>query len=273
MVIRIAVAILAATLLALPLAAGERYLTLASTTSTDNSGLFAHLLPIFSANTGIEIRVVARGTGQAIRLARNGDADVLLVHHRASEEQFVAGGFGLERRDVMYNDFVILGPLDDPAGIRAMHDATSALSAIAHVKALFISRGDDSGTNKAERRLWSTAGVDLKEATGSWYREVGSGMGATLNIATASRAYTLSDRATWIAFRNKGKLVVLFEGDRRLFNQYGVIVVNPGRHPHVKSADAVRFVDWLTSTAGQAAVNGFSIDGRQLFFANYSNGS
>ncbi len=273
MVSRLAAAIVAATLVAFPAAAGERYITLASTTSTDNSGLFAHLLPIFTAGSGIEVRVVARGTGQAIRLAQNGDADVLLVHHRATEEQFVADGFGLERRDVMYNDFVVLGPLNDVAGIGDMHDAIAALSTIAREEALFISRGDDSGTHKVELRLWQTAGVNIQEATSSWYREVGSGMGTTLNIATASGAYTLSDRATWIAFRNKGSLRVLLEGDVRLFNQYGVIVVNPQRHPHVKSADAVRFVEWLTSAAGQAAINAFTVNGRQLFFANFSSGS
>lgn len=273
MVIRIAAAIVAAMLVASPLAAGERFITLASTTSTDNSGLFAHLLPVFTARTGIEIRVVARGTGQAIRLARSGDADVLLVHHRESEEQFVADGYGLLRRDVMYNDFVILGPSDDPAGIAQMRDAASALTMLAHAKALFISRGDDSGTHKAELRLWQMAGVNLQVAPDSWYRRVGAGMGATLNIAAASNAYTLSDRATWIAFRNKGQLTVLVEGDPRLFNQYGVIVVNPERHPHLKAADAIRFVDWLTSAVGQSEINAFAIDGKQLFFANYSEAS
>ncbi len=271
--IRVAAVFVAAALFAFPVAAAERFITLASTTSTENSGLFAHLLPIFTASTGIEIQVVARGTGQAIRLARNGDADVLLVHDRATEGRFVTDGFGLERRDVMYNDFVVLGPLNDVAGIGEMRDAIAALATIARVQALFISRGDDSGTHKAELRLWQAASVNIQEATGSWYREVGSGMGTTLNIATASSAYTLSDRATWIAFRNKGALRVLLEGDARLFNQYGVIVVNQQRHPHVKSADALRFVDWLTSAIGQAAINAFTVDGRQLFFANYSGSS
>ena len=270
--------VLAAIIMALliataPVAAGERFITLASTTSTENSGLFGHLLPIFTADTTVEVRVVAHGTGQAIRLAQNGDADVLLVHHRPSEEKFIADGYGVERRNVMYNDFVIVGPREDPAKIRGLHNVAEALSAIAQTHSLFISRGDDSGTHKTELRLWQSAAVDVNAASGSWYRDAGSGMGATLNIATAIGAYSLSDRAAWIAFRNKANLVVVVEEDARLFNQYGVIAVNPQRHPHVKPEDAQRFVEWLTSAKGQAAINAFKIDGQQLFFANYFGGS
>lgn len=256
-----------------PATANDQFITLASTTSTDNSGLFAHLLPIFTASTNIEVRVVARGTGQAIWLAQNGDADVLLVHHRSSEEKFVADGFGLERRNVMYNDFVIVGPREDPARVRGLHNVAEALSAIARTHSFFISRGDDSGTHKTELHLWQSAAVNVKEVSGSWYRDSGSGMGATLNVAATIGAYSLSDRATWIAFRNKADLVIVVEGDARLFNQYGVIAVNPQRHPHVKSEEARRFVEWLTSAKGQAAINAFTVDGQQLFFANYSNGN
>jgi tungstate transport system substrate-binding protein len=256
-----------------PVSASERFITLASTTSTDNSGLFGHLLPIFTADTNVEVRVVAHGTGQAIRLAQNGDADVLLVHHRPSEEKFITDGYGIERRSVMYNDFIIVGPREDPARITGLRNASEALSAIARTHSLFISRGDDSGTHKTELRIWQTAGVDVSAVSGSWYRDAGSGMGATLNIVAAISAYTLSDRATWIAFRNKGNLVVVVEKDPRLFNQYGVITVNQQRHPHVKSPDAQRFVEWLTSAKGQAAINAFTVDGQQLFFANYSDGS
>ena len=277
MVIRInkVLAVIIAALLttAAPVAAGERFITLASTTSTDNSGFFAHLLPIFTSSTKIEIRVVARGTGQAIRLAQNGDADVLLVHHGSSEEKFIADGYGLERHNVMYNEFVIVGPREDPARIRGLYNVVEALSAIARTHSLFISRGDDSGTHKTELRLWQSAAVNVDAESGSWYRDAGSGMGATLNIAAAIGAYSLSDRATWLAFRNKRNLVVVVEDDARLFNQYGVIVINPQRHPHVKSEDAQRFVEWLTSAKGQAAINAFTIDGQQLFFANYSSGS
>ena len=256
-----------------PVAAGERFITLASTTSIDNSGLFGRLLPIFTADTNVEVRVVAHGTGQAIRLAQNGDADVLFVHHRSSEEKFMADGHGLERRNVMYNEFVIVGPREDPAKIDGLSNVTEALSSIARTRSLFISRGDDSGTHKTELRLWQSAVVDVNAESGSWYRDAGSGMGATLNIAAAIDAYSLSDRATWIALRNKANLVVFVEEDARLFNQYGVIAVNPERHPHIKSDDAQRFVAWLTSTTGQAAINAFTIDGQQLFFANYSGGS
>ena len=212
----------------------DQFIIVASTTSTENSGLFSFILPKFTEKTGIEVRVVAVGTGQAIKNAQNGDADVLFVHHKASEEKFVADGFGVERFDVMYNDFVIIGPGDDPAAIKGMNEVAVALQKIAAAQAPFASRGDDSGTHKKELSLWQDAAVDVKAASGSWYRETGSGMGATLNIASAMNAYVMSDRATWLKFGNKGDLEILLEGDSRLFNQYGIILVNPEKHPHVK---------------------------------------
>ncbi len=263
-----------------PLRAETPALTLASTTSTENSGLFAHLLPQFTQSTGIAVRVVAVGTGQALRIARNGDADVLLVHHRSSEEAFVAEGYGVRRHDVMYNDFVLVGPRADPARLRGLDDAAAALARIAAARAPFASRGDDSGTHKKELDLWAAAGLDPSAASGSWYRETGSGMGATLNAATGMGAYALSDRATgmgayalsdratWRAFRNKGDLEVLVEGDPRLFNPYGVILVNPLRHPHVHAREGQAFIDWLVSNEGQNAIAAYRLDGRQLFFPN-----
>ena len=243
----------------------EPFIVVASTTSTQNSGLFDHLLPRFQGETGIAVRIVAVGTGQALRLARNGDADVLLVHHKPSEEQFVAEGFGLRRFDVMANDFVIVGPDSDPAVIRSAADAVQALQRISGAKAPFISRGDDSGTHKREMELWRTAGIDARQASGTWYREAGAGMGATLNSAAAMTAYTLTDRGTWLAFGNKAGLVVLAEGDPRLTNSYGVILVDPKRHPHVKAALGQAFIDWLVGPKGQAAIAAFRIDGRQAF--------
>ncbi len=245
-----------------------RFITVASTTSTENSGLFAHLLPQFTAASGIAVRVVAVGTGQAITLARNGDADLLFVHHKPSEEAFVADGHGVERFDVMYNDFVLVGPAGDPAGIRGLAEAPAALARIAAAEAPFASRGDDSGTHKKELGLWQAAGVDAVAASGTWYRETGSGMGATLNTASAMDAYALTDRATWLKFANKGGLEVLVEGDRRLFNQYGIILVNPAKHPHVKAADGEAFIGWLTSPAGQSAIGAYRIEGTQAFFPN-----
>ncbi len=246
--------------------AGEApYIIVASTTSTANSGLFDAILPSFESSTGIQVRVVAVGTGQAIRLAVRGDADVLLVHHRPSEEQFVALGYGVERRDVMYNDFVVVGPAADPAGIRDMADAAVALAAIASARAPFVSRGDDSGTHKKELGLWARAGVDARAESGTWYREAGGGMGATLSTAAAMDAYTLADRGTWISFGNKGGLEILLEGDPRLFNPYGVILVNPEVHPHVKAQMGRAFIDWLTSETGQAAIASYRILGQQLF--------
>ena len=253
---------------AVPAGAAGRALTLASTTSTENSGLFAHILPMFEAASGIRVRVVAVGTGQAIRLARNGDADVVLVHHTSSEERLVADGVGLARHDVMFNDFVIVGPADDPAGIRSMTRATAALAKIAAVGSAFASRGDDSGTHMAERELWRGTGVDLGAASGGWYRELGAGMGATLNTAAAMNAYALSDRASWIAFANKGELTVLVEGDPALRNQYGVVAVDPARHPHVEAAASRVFAAWLLSPPGQAAIASFRMHGQQLFFPN-----
>jgi tungstate transport system substrate-binding protein len=244
----------------------KAFVTLASTTSTRDSGLFEHLLPRFEAETGIAVRVVAVGTGQALELGRRGDADVLLVHDRPSEDAFVAEGYGLARRDVMYNDFVLAGPAADPAGVRGVAKAADALAKIAASEAPFASRGDDSGTNKAELRLWRAAGVDPKPASGRWYRETGSGMGTTLGVAGELGAYALTDRATWAAFQNRGDLTVLVEGDPGLRNPYGVIVVNPTRHPHVKAALAGRFADWLTSPAGRSAIESFRVGGKPVFF-------
>jgi len=249
--------------------AGE-YITVASTTSTRNSGLYDHILPVFTKNTGIEVRVVAVGTGQAIRMAANGDSDVLFVHHTASEKKFVADGFGVERFDVMYNDFVIVGPKSDPAGVTGTKDVTKALADIAENKAAFASRGDDSGTHKKELGLWKAAGADPKAASGSWYRETGSGMGATLNTASAMNAYALTDRATWLKFKNKGDLQILVEGDERLFNQYGIILVNPKKHSHVKAEAGQEFIDWVLSKEGQMAIGEYRIEGLQAFFPNGS---
>ncbi len=250
------------------MAAGERFIIVASTTSTENSGLFRHILPIFRERTGIAVRVVAVGTGQALRLARNGDADVLLVHHKPSEQAFVAAGYGVERHDVMYNDFVLIGPRADPAGLRGMSDAAAALGRLAAKRMPFVSRGDDSGTHKKELALWRAAGVDVAAASGTWYRETGGGMGATLNTAAAMAAYVLADRASWLAFRNKAGLELLVEVDPRLFNPYGVILVNPDRHPHIKRRDGQAFIAWLISAEGQQAIADFKLDGRQLFFPN-----
>jgi len=244
------------------------FILVQSTTSTQNSGLFDHLLPLFTAATGIEVRVVALGTGQAINNAANGDGDVLFVHAKASEEEFVASGNGVERFDVMYNDFVILGPASDPAGVAGMTDAAAALKRIAEAEAPFASRGDDSGTHKAELALWDVAGVDVAAASGTWYRETGSGMGATLNTGTAMGAYVMTDRATWISFGNKADHVVAVQGDPVMFNQYGIILVNPARHSNVKAALSQQFIDWIVSREGQGAIASFTIDGQQLFFPN-----
>jgi tungstate transport system substrate-binding protein len=249
-------------------ATGDTFITLASTTSTRDSGLFAAILPHFTKASGITVRVVAVGTGQAIRIAKNGDADVLLVHHRKSEDAFIEDGYGVKRFDVMSNDFVILGPKADPAAIAAMPDVVEALQKIAAAKAPFLSRGDDSGTNKKERALWRQGGIDTAKASGGWYRETGAGMGATLNTAVAMNGYTMSDRGTWLAFRNRGDTKVLVQGDKRLLNPYGVMLVNPKRHPHTKAAAGQKFIDWLISDEGQAAIAGFKINGEQLFRAN-----
>ncbi len=256
-----------------PASAENPFITVASTTSTQNSGLFDFILPKFSKQTGIDVRVVAVGTGQAIKLAKNGDADVLLVHHRASEEKFVKAGFGLERHDVMYNDFIIVGPADDPAKIGGGKDATAALQKIAAAKLPFASRGDDSGTHKKERDLWKSAGIDPSAASGKWYRETGSGMGATLNTASGMNAYSMTDRGTWLKFANKGALKILVEGDKRLFNPYGVMLVNPAKHPHIKAEAGGKFVNWLISPTGQAAIAAYRLKGQQAFFPNASSGS
>lgn len=248
--------------------ATERFIVVQSTTSTDHSGLFDRILPVFQEKTGIEVRVVAVGTGQAIKNAANGDGDVLFVHDRIAEDEFVANGHGVSRADVMYNDFVIVGPPADPAGVAGSTDAVAALTRIADSEALFASRGDDSGTHKAEMRLWREAGVDAVAASGSWYRETGSGMGATLNTAIGLGAYTMVDRATWISFGNKHGYRVMVEGDRRFFNQYGIILVSPNKHPRVKAKWGQQFVDWVLSVDGQAAIASYKVDGRQVFFPN-----
>ncbi|MDZ7710743.1 MAG: substrate-binding domain-containing protein [Roseovarius sp.] len=245
--------------------AQDEFILVQSTTSTQNSGLFEHILPTFEEKTGIDVRVVAVGTGQALRNAMNGDGDVLFVHAKPAEEKFVAEGHGVARADVMYNDFVIVGPPSDPAGVAGMSDVVAALRRIAETQAPFASRGDDSGTHKAELRLWREAGIDAQAASGTWYRETGSGMGATLNTGIAMGAYILTDRATWIAFGNKGGHAVAVEGDQRLFNQYGIILVNPDKHPNVRARAGQTFIDWVLSDEGQAAIAGYKLDGQQLF--------
>jgi tungstate transport system substrate-binding protein len=257
--------LLAILLLALALgAAHAQTIVLASTTSTEQSGLFSHLLPEFKKATGVDVKVVALGTGQALDMGRRGDADVVLVHDPAAEEKFVAEGYGLQRYPVMYNDFVLVGPRSDPAGVRGA-DIATALGKIASSAAAFMSRGDSSGTHAAELRYWALAGSGNK---GSGYRECGCGMGPALNIAASTGAYVLADRGTWLSFRNRGGLTVLVEGDKRLFNQYGVIAVNPARHPHVNAAQGQRFVDWLVSPVGQSAIAAYKVGGDQLFFPN-----
>ena len=246
----------------------DRYITVASTTSTEHSDLFAYLLPIFEAKTGIGVRVVALGTGQALDVARRGDADVVFVHDEVAEKKFVAEGHGVDRREVMYNDFVLIGPKTDPADVAGAKDVETAFAAIAAAKAPFVSRGDRSGTHAAELRTWEAAGIDIDARKNDWYRGTGSGMGAALNTAAAMDAYLLSDRGTWLAFQNRRNLAILVEGDERLFNQYGVMLVNPARHPQVKREDAQSFIDWIVSEQGQAAIADFRIDGKQAFFPN-----
>ena len=261
------VAFMIASLMTVQSVAQDQFITIASTTSTENSGLYAFLLPKFTAETQIEVRVVAVGTGQAVKLARNGDADVLLVHHKPSEEQFVKDGFGLQRFDVMYNDLGMVGPKQDPAGVRGSNDSVGALRAIGETSSIFVSRGDDSGTNKKELSLWQGTGLNPRDR-GDWYRESGSGMGRTLNVASGLGAYTLTDRATWLEFKNKGDLALLVEGDERLFNQYGIILVNAEKHPHVKTVEGQKFIDWVLSKDGQMAINSYTIEGQPAFFAN-----
>jgi len=250
-----------------PVRAEDRSIVVASTTSTQDSGLFGYLLPLFKARTGIEVKVVAQGTGQALDTARRGDADVVFVHAKPQEEKFLAEGFAVKRYDVMYNDFVLIGPGSDPAQVKGS-DILAAFKTIQAKAAPFVSRGDRSGTHQAEMQLWKDAGIDIAAQKGAWYREIGQGMGAALNTASAMSAYVLSDRGTWISFKNRGELNVLVEGDTHLFNQYGVMLVNPARFPHVKQAFGQAFVDWLISPEGQTAIAGYKIDGQQLFFPN-----
>jgi len=253
---------------ALPAHAQEKFITVASTTSTEQSGLFRHLLPVFEKKTGIQVRVVALGTGQALDMGRRGDADVVFVHARPLEEKFVAEGFGVRRFEVMYNDFVIVGPKSDPAKIAGGKDAVEALKKIMKTGSPFASRGDKSGTHFAEVELWKAAGVDIAKDKGPWYRETGSGMGPTLNTASGMNAYALTDRGTWLSFKNRGDLVIVVEGDQRLFNQYGVMLVNPAKHPHVKKEMGQAFVDWVISPGGQKTIAEYKIGGEQLFFPN-----
>jgi tungstate transport system substrate-binding protein len=248
-----------------PAIAQQRSIVVASTTSTQDSGLFGYLLPIFKAKTNIEVKVIAQGTGQALDTARRGDADVVFVHAKSQEEKFLAEGFGVRRFDVMYNDFVLIGPKGDPAGVKG-NNIETALKTIRAKNAPFVSRGDRSGTHSAELALWKQAGIDIAMAKGPWYREIGQGMGAALNTADAMSAYVLSDRGTWISFKNRGGLEIVVEGDKRLFNQYGVMLVNPEKYPSVKKEFGQAFVDWLVSAEGQAAIAGYKIDGQQLFF-------
>jgi tungstate transport system substrate-binding protein len=268
---RNALSILVGGLLALcvgPSLAQEKFIVVASTTSTEQSGLFGYLLPLFEKDTGVKVRVVALGTGQALDLARRGDADVVFVHDQAAEEKFLGDGFGVKRLPVMYNDFVLVGPKGDPARIGGGKDILEALRKIETAKAPFVSRGDRSGTHSAELRYWKDAGVELDAKKGPWYRDTGSGMGPTLNTASAMNAYVLTDRGTWLSFKNRGDLTILVEGDKRLFNQYGVMLVNPAKHPQVKAALGQQFVDWVVSPRGQMAIAGHKIGGEQLFFPN-----
>ncbi len=268
---RVLAAVVATAVLAFnvgPAAAQDKFIVVSSTTSTEQSGLFGSLLPAFEKDTGIKVRVVALGTGQALDMARRGDADVVFVHDVAAEEKFVAEGFGVKRMPVMYNDFVLIGPKSDPAKIAGSKDILGALRKIEASQSPFASRGDKSGTHAAELRYWKAAGVDLDAKKGTWYRDTGSGMGPTLNTASSMNAYVLADRGTWLAFKNRGDLAILVEGDHKLFNQYGVMLVNPAKHPHVKKDLGQTFVDWVVSPQGQAAIANYKIDGQQLFFPN-----
>jgi tungstate transport system substrate-binding protein len=265
---RAVLAFAAIIVVAAPSLAQDKSIVVASTTSTQDSGLFGHILPLFKAKTGIDAKVVAQGTGQALDTGRRGDADVVFVHAKAQEEKFVADGAGVKRNPVMYNDFVLIGPKSDPAGIKGMTDVAEALKAIKAKGAPFISRGDRSGTHIAELDLWKAAGIDIGKDKGPWYKEIGQGMGAALNTASAANAYVLADRGTWLSFKNRGDLDILLAGDKRMFNQYGVILVNPAKHPHVKQELGQAFIDWLVSPEGQKAIADYKIEGQQLFFPN-----
>ena len=272
MLVRALIAIIAAGLwVATPAAAQDKSIVVASTTSTQDSGLFGHILPLFKAKTGIEVRVVSQGTGQALDTGRRGDADVVFVHAKPAEEKFISEGWATKRYPVMYNDFVLIGPSSDPAGIKGSADIAAALNAIKAKGVPFISRGDKSGTHQAELQLWSLAGIDINAAKGPWYKEIGQGMGAALNTAAASNAYVLADRGTWLSFKNRGDLAIVVEGDKRLFNQYGVMLVNPLKHTHVKKEYGQAFIDWLISPDGQKAIAEYKIGGQQLFFPNASD--
>ncbi|MBO0765556.1 MAG: extracellular solute-binding protein [Hyphomicrobiaceae bacterium] len=251
-----------------PALAQEKSIVVASTTSTQDSGLFGHILPMFKAKTGIDVKVVAQGTGQALDTGKRGDADVVFVHAKPQEEKFVAEGYGVKRFDVMYNDFVVIGPKSDPAKIKGGKDVMAAFKAIYDTGSTFVSRGDRSGTHAAELALWKAAGLDPAAAKPAWYREIGQGMGAALNTAGAMGAYVLSDRGTWLSFKNRGDLEIAVEGDKRLFNQYGIILVNPAKHPHVKKELGQQFIDWVISREGQDAIKSYTINGQQLFFPN-----
>jgi tungstate transport system substrate-binding protein len=253
--------------------AQDKSIVVSSTTSTQDSGLFGHILPLFKAKTGIDVKVVSQGTGQALDTGRRGDADVVFVHAKSAEEKFLAEGEGVKRYPVMYNDFVLIGPKGDPAGIKGMKDVAKALQVIKDKQADFISRGDRSGTHIAEINLWNVSGIDIDKEKGPWYKSVGQGMGAALNTANASNAYVLSDRGTWLSFKNKGDLQILVEGDKRLFNQYGVMLVNPAKHPNVKEDLGQQFIDWLVSPEGQKAIADYKINGEQLFYPNASDPS
>lgn len=266
--VRVAMVATAAMALCSVSVAADKYIIVQSTTSTQNSGLYDHILPLYEATSGVQVRVVAVGTGQAIKNARNCDGDVLLVHAKPAEQAFVEQGYGKQRFDVMYNDFVIVGPPDDPAGVEDAPDTAEALKAIANRSAPFASRADDSGTHKKEMQLWRAAGVDPTRDSGRWYRETGSGMGATLNIAVAMNAYAMTDRATWISFGNKAQHRVLVDGDPELFNQYGVILVSSEKCPNIRTEAGQQFIDWLLGTDGQEAIGAYSLQGKQLFFPN-----
>ncbi|MFY9877856.1 MAG: extracellular solute-binding protein [Pseudolabrys sp.] len=253
--------------------AQDKSIVVSSTTSTQDSGLFGHILPLFKAKTGIDVKVVSQGTGQALDTGRRGDADVVFVHAKSAEEKFLAEGEGVKRYPVMYNDFVLIGPKGDPVGIKGMKDVAKALQVIKDKQADFISRGDRSGTHIAEINLWNGSGIDIDKEKGPWYKSVGQGMGAALNTANASNAYVLSDRGTWLSFTNKGDLQILVEGDKRLFNQYGVMLVNPAKHPNVKKDLGQQFIDWLVSPEGQKAIADYKINGEQLFYPNASDPS
>ncbi len=268
----VAIAIAFGLMLSPAIVAQERSIVVASTTSTEQSGLFGYILPRFTAKTGIRVNVVAVGTGQALDIGRRGDADVVFVHDKSAEEKFMGEGFGVKRFDVMYNDFVVIGPKNDPAHVANEKNVLAAFRKIAAAKAKFISRGDRSGTNAAELRYWTDAGINPVAEAGGWYREIGQGMGAALNMASTENAYVLSDRGTWLSFKNRGGLAILVEGDKRLFNQYGVMLVNPAKHPHVKTTEGQAFIDWLISVDGQKTIADYKIGGEQLFFPD-ANGS